>query len=284
MSEFLIIANNTCDLPEEILQNLDVTILPLGFSIGDRNYKEMAPQMFYQKLKEGAMPTTNAANMGEFIDLYESALSAGKDILALVFSSGLSMTYNAAVMAAEELAEKYPDRKIYVIDTMAASLGEGLLVRGAAERKAAGQSIDEVRDWVEATKPKLLQYVTVNDLGHLKRGGRISSTQAFVGGMLGVKPILRINETGHLVPADKVRGRQAALAKLFSLVEERGADLRNQTVYISHGDCEDEAKQLAEQMKEKLGVKEVVVSYLGPVIGSHTGVGMMAVFLIADGR
>ena len=284
MSEFIIIANNTCDLPEEILKTLDVTILPLGITIGEESYREIPVRDFYQRIREGAMPTTNAANLGEYIDLYEPALAAGKDVLNLVFSSGLSMTYNAAVMAAQEMAEKYPDRKVYVVDTISASLGEGMLVRGAAELRAAGKSIDEVRDWAEETKLKICHLFTVNDLGHLKRGGRISAAQAAVGGMLGVKPVLRVNETGHLVSLDKVRGRQTAILKLVSLLGEKGVDIANQTVYISHGDCEDEAIWLGEQVKEKLGVNHVVINFLGPVIGSHTGVGLIAAFCIAEGR
>jgi len=284
MSEFVILANNTCDLPEEILSGLDVTLLPLGFSIGEESFKEMPVREFYKRIQEGAMPTTNAANMGEYIDLYETALSQGKDILNLVFSSGLSMTYNAAVMAAEEMQEKYPDRKIYVVDTASASLGEGLLVRGACELRAAGKSIEEVRDWAEDTKLKICHYFTVNDLGHLKRGGRISAAQAVVGGMLGVKPILRVDEAGKLVSYDKVRGRQAALLKLLSLLEEQAVDVQNQTIYISHSACEDEAKWLAAQIQEKLGVKDVVINYIGPVIGSHTGVGVVVVIFLGAKR
>jgi len=222
--------------------------------------------------------------MGEYIDICEQALQEGKDVLHLVFSSGLSMTHNAAVMAAQEMAEKYPDRKIYVVDTLSASLGEGLLVRGACERKAAGQSIEAVRDWVEETKLKVLHYFTIDDLGHLKRGGRVSAAQAVLGGMLGVKPILRVNETGHLVAMDKVRGRQAALLKIVSLLEANCVDIASQAVYISHADSEDEAKWLGEQIKEKFGVKEVVISDLGPVIGSHTGAGLIAVFALGKSR
>ena len=284
MSEFVIIANNTCDLPKELVCSLGITILNLGFNIGEESFKEMPVQEFYQRIQEGAMPTTNAANVGEYIDLYEHALSQGKDVLNLVFSSALSMTYNAAVMAATEMAEKYPNRKIFVVDTVSAALGEGMLVRGAAELRAAGKSIEEVRDWAEETKLKIVHYFTIDDLGHLKRGGRISAAQAVVGGMLGVKPILHIDNTGRLVPVDKVRGRKTALLKLVSLLEEKGVDIANQTVYISHSACEDEANCLADQIKETLGVKEVVVGFVGPVIGSHTGVGVVAVFCLAEGR
>ena len=284
MSEFIMIVNNTCDLPEEVLRDFDVTVLPLGFNIGEESFREMPVREFYKRIQEGAMPTTNAANIGEYIDLYEPALAAGKDILNIVFSSGLSVTYNVAVMAAQEMAEKYPDRKIYVVDSLAASMGEGLIVHEALKQKAAGKTIEEIRDWVESTKLKVCHYFTVNDLGHLKRGGRISAAQAVLGGMLGVKPILRVNDTGHLVPLDKVRGRQASLAKLVSLLGEKGVDIANQTVYVSHSACEDDAKWVAQEIKDKLGVKEVILSYIGPVIGSHTGVGVVAVFCIAEGR
>ena len=284
MSEYILVANDTCDLPEEILKDLDLTILPLGVNIGDESFKRMPIKEFYQKIREGAMPTTNAANLGEYIDIFEPALQAGKDILCIAFSSGLSLTCNAAMMAAQEMSEKYPDRKIYVVDSLAASLGEGLLVRKAAQQRLAGKSMEEVRDWLEATKLKVAHWFTVNDLGHLKRGGRISAAQAVVGGMLGVKPILRVNDTGHLVPFEKVRGRQASLQKLMSQLEKTGVDLTEETVYISHSDCYEEAKQLADQIQEKLGVKEVVISFIGPVIGSHTGIGVIALLHLATGR
>ncbi|MCL2842991.1 MAG: DegV family protein [Oscillospiraceae bacterium] len=284
MSNYTIIANNTCDLPKEIVDTLKVTFLPLGFSIGDETFKEMPSKEFYQRIRDGAMPTTNAGNVGEYTDLFEAELSAGNDVLCIVFSSGLSATYNSAVMAAQEMTEKYPDRKLYLVDSLAASAGEGLLVQGACERQAAGKSIEEVRDWLEATKGKVVHYFTVNDLGHLKRGGRVSAAQAMVGSMLGIKPILRVDETGHLVPMDKVRGRSAALQKLVSLLGEKGVDIQNQTVYISHSDCLDEAQGLAQQFKDKLGVKKVIIGDIGPVIGSHTGIGVLAVFCLADGR
>jgi len=284
MSNYVLIANNTCDLPEELLKELDVTVLPLGFTIGDDNYKTMPVKEFYQKVREGAMPSTNAANVGEYVDLFEPALEAGKDILCLAFSSGLSTTYNSAVIAAEEMAEKYPDRKILLVDTLAVCLGEGLLVRGAAERRLAGESMEAVRDWVEETKLKVAHWFTVNDLGHLKRGGRISGAQAVIGGMLGVKPILRVNDEGRLVSAGKARGRAAALAELQTQLEKSGVNFAEETVYIAHADCEEDALKFAEEVRVKLNPKEVFVNFVGPVIGSHTGIGVIAVLYLATGR
>ena len=284
MAEFILVANNTCDLPEETLKEFDITMLPLGFTIGDESFKTMPVEEFYKRIREGAMPTTNAANLGEFIELFEPALEAGKDILFISFDSALSLTYNAALMAQGELAERYPDRKIYVVDSLSASLGEGLLVKGAGQLRKEGKSIDEVRDWLEETKGKVAQWVAVDDLQHLKRGGRVSSAQALLGGMLGVKPILKINETGHLVPAEKVRGRQASLAKLLEQIENSAVDIASQTVYIAHSDCYDEAKALGDQIKEKFGVKSVEISYITPVIGSHTGIGVIALFFLAKSR
>jgi len=278
MSNYILIANNTCDLPEELLKDLDLTILPLGFTIGDDSYKTMPPKEFYQKIREGAMPSTNAANVGEYVDLFEPVLEAGKDVLCLVFSSGLSATYNAAVIAAEEMAEKYPDRKILLVDSLSASLGEGLLVHGAAKKRLAGESIEAVHKWLEDTKLKVAHWFTVNDLGHLKRGGRISGAQAVIGGMLGVKPILRVSDEGRLVPAGKVRGRAAALAELVGRLEKSGVDFTDETIYISHADCADEANALAEEIRGKFGPKEVIVDFIGPVIGSHTGIGVIALF------
>ncbi|MCL2367898.1 MAG: DegV family protein [Oscillospiraceae bacterium] len=284
MSDFRIIANSTCDLPEELLKDLDLTILQLGINIGDEAFREIPVREFYQKIRDGAMPKTNAANVGEYTDVYESILSEGKDVLNLVFSSGLSTTYNSAVMAAEEIAEKYPDRKIYVVDTLAASMGEGLIVHHAAQMRLDGSSIEEVRDWVEENKLKVLHYFTINDLEYLKRGGRISEEEAVLGGMLGVKPVLHVDETGHLVRKEIVRGRQPALLKIAELLHENGDDIANQTLYLSHSDCEEEALWLVEQIKEKYGVKEVIINFIGPVIGSHTGVGVMAIFGLGKAR
>ena len=284
MAEYAIMTNSTCDLPEEMIKELELDVLALGINIGDETYKHIPIQDFYQKIREGALPTTNAANIGEYTDAFEAILQEGKDILCLTFSSALSTTHNSAVLAAQELAEKYPDRKIFVVDTLCASAGEGLLAWHAVQQKRSGKTIEEVRDWVESNKLKLAHWFTVNDLDHLKRGGRISATRALMGSMLGIKPILHVNNEGRLVPADKVRGRQASLTRILEQVKNTGQDLSDLTVFISHSDCYDEAKALADQIKDELGVKDVQVSYIGPVIGSHTGIGTIAVFFLASER
>ena len=284
MSNYILVANNTCDLPEELIATLDLSVLPLGFTIGETSYKTMPSAEFYQKIREGAMPTTNAANLGEFIDIFEPALKTGKDVLCLAFSSALSVTHSAACMARDELLAQYPERQIIVVDTLSASVGEGILVHGAAKLRLGGASIEEVRDWVENTKLKVAHWIAVNDLTHLKRGGRISAAQALVGGMLGVKPILRINEAGQLVPADKVRGRQASIAKLISQLEASGVDIQNQTLYIAHSDCLEDANTLAAQITEKFGTTDIILGAIGPVIGSHAGIGLLALCFIANDR
>ena len=283
MAEFIIIANDTCDLPEDMLRELDICVLPLGINIGEETFTNLAPEEFYQKMREGAMPTTNAANPIQYIELLEPALQAGKDVLCLAFSSGLSTTYNSAVMAGQEMSEKYPDRKIYVVDTRCASLGDGLLVRGAAARRQAGETIEAVRDWAEETKENVAHWFMVDDLGHLKRGGRISPAAAIMGGMLGIKPILRMDSDGRLASADKARGRQAGLKRLVTQVAKTCANLPEATVYISHADCYDDAVRLGEEMKA-LGVKEVFINFITPVIGSHTGVGAITAIFSATER
>jgi len=284
MAEYVIMTNSTCDLTEEMIQALGLTVLTLGLNIGEETFKEIPVKAFYQKIREGAMPTTNAANIGEYVDAFEAMLQDGKDVLCLVFSSALSTTYNSALMAAEEMREKYPDRKLFVVDTVSASMGEGLLAWYASGLKQEGKTIEEVRDWVEVNKLNLAHWFTVNDLDHLKRGGRISAAKALMGSMLGIKPILRINDEGKLVPADKVRGRQQSLLRLLDQMEKTGVNLADQTIFISHSDCYDDAKWLADQIQEKYGVKEVVINYIGPVIGSHTGIGTVALFFMATGR
>lgn len=284
MSEYVILANSTCDVTKEMEAELELEMLSLSVNIGKDTYKEFDSKEFYQQIREGAMPSTNAVNIGEYIEAIEPILEGGRDVLVLAFSSGLSTTYNSAAMAVSELAEKYPDRKVYAIDTLSASMGEGLLTWYAAKRKQAGQSIDEVRDWVLDNRLKLCHWFTVDDLHHLKRGGRVSSATAVIGSMLNIKPVLHVDNEGHLISVDKARGRQASLLKLLTRMEKTAINPSEQTIFISHSDCEEDARWLGEKIKERLGVKEVVINFVGPVIGSHTGIGTVALFFIGTER
>jgi DegV family protein with EDD domain len=214
----------------------------------------------------------------------EPLLQAGKDVLVLAFSSGLSTTYNSAVIAAEDLKERYPDRKVYVVDTLCASMGQGLLVYLTAQQKADGKTIEEARDFAEESKRRLCHWFTVDDLNHLKRGGRISAATALVGTMLSIKPVLHVDDEGHLISMGKARGRQASLKALVDKMEETAIDPGSQTVFISHGDCLRDAETVAAMVKERFGVQNVVISYVGPVIGSHSGPGTMALFFLGRQR
>ena len=284
MANYKIICNNTIDLPQNLIDELDLTVLPLGFTIGDDSYKTMAATEFYQKIKDGAMPTTNAASLGEWIDTFEPVLKEGQDVLCIAFNSALSLTHNAALMAAAELAETYPNQKIIIVDSLSASIGEGLLVHMAALMRKEGKSIEEVRDHLEASKGNIAHWVTVDDLGHLKRGGRISGAQAVLGGMLGVKPLLKIDDSGKLVPADKIRGRAASLQKLVSLATEGAINPSENIVGIAHSACLEDAQEVAKGIQEAINPKEIILSDIGPVIGSHTGVGVIAVCYLSDKR
>ena len=290
MSQFVILTDSCADLTAELVAELDVQVLPLSYNMDGKivyNYpdnREMDPHEFYDLLRAGKTATTSAVNVAQFAEAMEPHLEAGKDVLVLAFSSGLSTTYNSAVIAADDLKEKYPDRKVYVVDTLCASMGQGLLVYLAAKERAKGKSIEEVRDWAEQTKLHIGHQFTVNDLFHLKRGGRVSATTAVVGTMLSIKPVLHVDNEGHLINIGKSRGRAASLKALVDNMEKTVIDPENQTIFISHGDCRDDAQTVADMVKERFGVKEVIMNYVGPVIGAHTGPGVVALFYLAKER
>lgn len=290
MSDYVIVTDSSCDLTAEMANELELRILPLSVNIGGATFKnyldhrEIAIDDFYKKIDEGALPSTNALNIGQYIEAIEPILKEGKDVLVLSFSSGLSTTYNSSVMAVRELSEIYPDRKIYTVDTLAASMGQGLLVWHAVMQKKQGKSIEEVRDWTEENKLNLCHWFTVNDLHHLRRGGRISGATAVLGTILGIKPVLHVDNEGHLINMEKARGRQGAILKLLDKMEATAIDPEKQTVFISHSHCEKDAIWLADKIRERLNVADICINYIGPVIGSHTGLGTVALFFMGRER
>ena len=290
MSDFVILTDSSADLGAELVQQLDVQVLPLSFILNQHTYhnypdnREMDPHLFYEKLRAGEVATTAAVNVAEYVDAVEPLLQAGHDVLILAFSSGLSTTYNSSAIAVDELREKYPDRKVYTVDTLCASLGQGLLVYLAAQERARGKTIEEVRDWAEANKLHLCHQFTVDDLHFLKRGGRISATTAVLGSMLQIKPVLHVDDEGHLINIAKARGRQASLKALVDKMEQTAIDPAAQTVFISHGDCLEDAQAVAQMVKDRMGVKEVYLNHIGPVIGAHAGPGTVALFYVGTER
>lgn len=288
MSDYVIVTDSSADLPASLVQELGVEVLPLSFTVQGKTYhnypddREMDPKVFYKMLRDGQMATTSAVNVAEYTNMLEPFLQAGKDVLVLAFSSGLSTTYQSSVIAVNELSEQYPDRKIYTVDTLCASLGQGLLVWHAVQEQKKGKSIEEVRDWVEENKLHLCHWFTVDDLHFLKRGGRISAATAVVGTMLSIKPVLHVDDEGHLISMGKARGRGASLTALVDHMEQTVTDV--DTVFISHGDCLADAEKVAADVKKRFGTKDVVINNVGPVIGAHSGPGTLALFFLGTKR
>ena len=288
MSDFVIVTDSSADLPASLVQELGVEVLPLSFTVQGKTYhnypddREMDPKVFYKMLRDGEMATTSAVNVAEYTAMLEPLLQAGKDVLVLAFSSGLSTTYQSSVIAVNELAEQYPDRKICTVDTLCASMGQGLLVWHAVREQRRGQSIEAVRDWVEENKLRLCHWFTVDDLHFLKRGGRISAATAVVGTMLSIKPVLHVDDEGHLISMGKARGRGASLTALVDHMEQTATDV--DTVFISHGDCLADAEKVAADVRNRFGTKDVVINNVGPVIGAHSGPGTLALFFLGTKR
>ena len=289
MSEYVITTDNNSDLPEEYLKDHGVGCMYLSYSMDGKNYTHgnfLPEHEFYEAMRNGSMPTTAQVNPENAKALLEPYLKEGKDILHIAFSSGLSGTYNSSRIAAEELMEEYPDRKIIVVDSLSASLGQGLLVWLAQQKKELGQTLEDVVDWVEKNKLKMVHLFTVDDLNHLYRGGRVSRTTAIVGSMLNIKPVLHVDNEGKLTAIGKVRGRKKALQELVKLMDEKigsfGADC--DTIFISHGDCEQDAQYVAAKVKEKYNIKNIIINQVGATIGAHSGPGTMALFFIGDVR
>ena len=290
MGTYRIVTDSTTDLTPELIQELDVQVIPLCYMMGGKTYHnipgggEMTDKEFYAKLRAGSMSTTTQVNSEEFLHVFTPLLEAGQDVLYIAFSSGLSGTYQSAVLAREELKQRFPDRRLEVFDSLCASMGEGLLVYHAAKLRQAGKSLDEVLAWLKGNVLNLCHWFTVDDLNHLKRGGRVSTATALVGTMLGIKPVLHVDDEGHLIPVSKVRGRKQSLDALVRRMEDTVLDPGNQMVFISHGDCLEDAQYVERQIREKLGVQQVKLGFIGPVIGAHSGPGTVALFFLGKER
>ncbi len=287
MNNYVIITDSSCDLPASLADELGVKVLQLEVNIEGERTKfnnEIDIKDFYATLRTKKAVTTSAVNIDRFIDVFERELAGGNDILYIGFSSGLSSTYNAGKNAADELNEKYPDKKILTVDSLSASLGQGLLVTLAAKKRSEGATLEELCQYVEDTKWHLCHWFTVDDLFFLKRGGRVSAATAVLGTMLSIKPVLHMDNEGHLINVEKARGRQPAIKALLEHMKKLAIEPQKQTIYISHGDCYDEAKSLADMIKAEFGINDILISEVGPVIGAHSGPGTIALFFLGSER
>lgn len=285
MSNYVIVVNSTVDLPKEWLEERNVVVVPLKYTIEDKTYIDMEgldSKEFFAKLRDGKMAVTSQVNPDDAREKMEPLLQEGKDILYLGFTSALSGTFNSMRIAAEELKEDYPERKIMLVDTKCACMGEGLLLYYVLQKKEAGATIEDAYAYAEEMKEHIGHYVTVDDLNHLHRGGRVSKTSAVIGSMVKIKPILVINEEGRLVVTAKERGRKKSMNTIVDLALEHTGDFKQEIVMITHGDCIEEAEYLAGIVKEKMGVENILINNIGTVIGGHTGPGVLAVFALAD--
>lgn len=289
MKEFVITTDTTCDLPKEYVKKHNLILLPLYYRFDDVVYgdkNDMEPKEFYKEMRNGKMPTTMAVNPTTARDTFLGLVNEGYDILHIAFSSALSGSCSVAETVARDICEEIPGAKITVIDSLCASMGEGLLVHKAVMMKEAGKSMDEIARWLEDNKLNLCHIFTVDDLHHLRRGGRVSKTTAIIGTLINVKPVLHVNDEGRLVPLNNVRGRKKSLISLVDQMEKRlsGYEDKNDTVFISHGDCLEDAEYVASLVRDRFGIENFLINYICPTIGSHSGPGTVALFFMGNPR
>lgn len=287
---YKIFTDSTADLPYEIISKYGIEVIPLCYSINGTEYVPTPDgssgiKEFYDLMREKKHAfSTSMANGENFRSRFEKVLNDGEDILYIGFSSGLSSTYDSVSTTLKNLNILYPERKIYTVDTLAASLGEGLIVLNCAELQAEGASIETARDWAEGYKMKVCHWFTVEDLDYLQRGGRVSKTVAVIGSVLQIKPILHVDDAGHLISVGRANGRKSSIMKLLSKIGDLGVEIERQTLLISHGDCPEDAKALAAMIKERYNPKDIVINCIGATIGCHSGPGTLAVFFLGTKR
>lgn len=290
MTDYVIFSDSSMDVAPEVYTKWGVRCVSLNYRFQGEEVEyadgdgQLAPADFYNKMRAGGVAKTSAVNTERFTEVFEPILAEGQDLLYLGFSSGLSNTYNAGRVALEQLREKYPERKIYHVDTLAASAGQGLLVYLTVLKKREGASIEEAAAWAEENRLHLCHWFTVDDLVYLKRGGRVSATAAFVGNILGIKPVLHVDNEGHLINMQKARGRRNALSAMAEKYRQTALYPASGHVFISHGDCRDDAVLLADMLRERCGVEVELITMIGPVIGAHSGPGTLALFFLGSER
>lgn len=286
-TNYVIFSEVTCDLPAEYCKKNGIRLLNMTLIVDEKEYTnpdDMTISEFYKKMREGSTTKTAQVTMEHCEQMFTEVLEAGFDVLCLSFSSGLSGCYNVTRMTAEMLRTKYPERKILVVDSLCASMGHGLLLTKAVEKRAEGVPIDEVYQWLLDNRLHLVHLFTVDDLMFLHRGGRVSKTAAIAGSLLGIKPVLHVDDEGHLVPTGKVRGRKTSLNALVDKMGEQMGSYKNNNFFISHGDCIDDAMYVANEIKRRYGIKEYMINYVGTVIGAHSGPGTVALFFFGEKR
>jgi DegV family protein with EDD domain len=290
MQKWIIATDSCADLTAAQVESMKLAVIPLSVEMDGKTYfhhpdeRELSVADFYTKLRDKVVATTSLINVGEFMQFFGDLLEKNLDVLYIGFSSGLSGTYQSAQIALKELKDQYPDRKILTVDSLCASMGQGLLVWHAWNQKQTGKTMEETASWVENNKLHVCHLFTVDDLGTLKRGGRLSESAAFLGTLLKVKPILHVTNAGKLVALQKARGRKSSLSTMVELMGERITEPRQQTVFISHGDCLEEAEQVGQMIASQFQVQTIVYNTIGPIIGAHSGPGTIAVFFLGNGR
>lgn len=287
---YVVMTDSSADLSAELVEKLGLDVIPLSVNVGEKSFmnypdeREIGSHEFYEMLRGGANAKTSAVNVDTFVNAMSVHLKQGKDVLYLGFSSGLSSTYNAGAIAAEELRAAYPDRKILTVDTLCASLGQGLLVYLTVQKVLAGATIEEAAAFAEENRLHLCHWFTVDDLFFLKRGGRVSAATALVGSALGIKPVLHVDNEGHLINVSKARGRKNSILALVDRMEKSAINPAKQTIFISHGDCLADAEFLADEVRKRFGISDITINFVGPVIGAHSGPGTLALFFLGEER
>lgn len=290
MKEYVIVSDSCVDLTQEMADQLGLKIIPLSILVENQVYhnyldgRELTVQAFYQMLRDHKKTSTSQVTTNEFVEGLSPILKSGINILLITFTSALSGTYSSALIAQKELQVSYPHQKIVVIDSLCASMGQGLLLTYACKMKQAGKSLEEVAKWIEDNRLNVCHLFTVDDLDHLRRGGRLSASKAFLGSLLSIKPLLHVSKEGKLVQTGKIYGRKRSLDTLVATMIASIVHPEEQLVYISHGDCIEEAKYVKDEILKVLPVKEIVINHVGPVIGSHSGIGTIAIFFMGKDR